>query len=107
MNDSYTVLISSVLVFMLLCTGVLLFLIGYLCGKSGALGVSNTVYDSHKRNNSVTSPNKYQSIDIDESKFVTEINTEGMEKKYIELGDTKESSEDISRSINKLKNLKR
>lgn len=106
MNDSYIVLISSIIIFILLCTGVLLFLIGYLCGKSGALGVSNNVYGNNKNPNRVT-PNKYQTVDIDDSKFVTEINTEGMEKKYIELGDTKESSEDISTSINKLKNLKR
>lgn len=106
MNDSYIVLISSIVVFMLLCTGVLLFFIGYLYGKSGALGVSNNAYENHKHSNR-TAPNKYQTIDIDDSKFVTEINTEGMEKKYAELGDTKESSENISKSINKLKNLKR
>jgi hypothetical protein len=44
---------------------------------------------------------------IDERKFVTDIKTSGMEKKYENLGETKISNENIESSINKLKNLKR
>lgn len=47
------------------------------------------------------------SIEIDERKIVTDINTGGIEKKYAELGETKVSDENILSSINKLKGLKR
>ena len=46
-------------------------------------------------------------ITIDESKYVTDIKTSGMEKKYENLGETKVSEENIESSINKLKNIKR
>jgi len=43
---------------------------------------------------------------IDESKYVTDIKTSDMEKKYENLGETKKTNENIESSINKLKNLK-
>lgn len=47
-----------------------------------------------------------QLIDIDERKVVVAIKTDGLEKKYENLGDVKKSSENISSSIDKLKNMK-
>jgi hypothetical protein len=47
-----------------------------------------------------------ESISIDDKKFVTEIKTDTLEKKYDSLGDVKSTSENISDSVNKLKNLK-
>jgi hypothetical protein len=46
------------------------------------------------------------SISIDDKKFVTEIKTNTLEKKYDSLGDIKSTSENIADSVNKLKNLK-
>jgi hypothetical protein len=46
-------------------------------------------------------------ISIDETKFVTTINTSGMEKKFDSLGDKKQTTENISDNINKLKNIKK
>ena len=46
-------------------------------------------------------------IKIDDSKYVTNVSTDNLEKKYNSLGDIKESSENIESSITKLKNLKR
>jgi hypothetical protein len=46
------------------------------------------------------------SISIDDKKFVTEIKTDNLEKKYSSLGEIKSTSENISGSVNKLKNLK-
>jgi hypothetical protein len=46
-------------------------------------------------------------VEIDDSKYVTEINTKGLEKKYSSIGEKKESKDDISSSIDKLKNLKK
>ena len=47
------------------------------------------------------------SIDINDSTYVSEINTKGLEKKYTTLGETQQSTEDISSAVNKLKNMKR
>jgi hypothetical protein len=46
-------------------------------------------------------------IEIDNKKFVGNINTDKLEKKYSSLGETKTSTENISSSINMLKNLKK
>lgn len=92
----------------LLAIGVCLFLIGYFLGKQTGYGVYNVATNkpnSFFDNNSTTE--KISKVTIDNTKFVTEIRTEGMEKKYDKLGEVKESSENITNSINKLKNLKR
>jgi hypothetical protein len=46
-------------------------------------------------------------LSIDDKKVVVDIKTDGLEKKYDSLGDVKQSKDNISNSINKLKNLKR
>lgn len=46
-------------------------------------------------------------MSIDDTKFVVQIKTDDLEKKYESLGDIKHSQEKISDSINKLKNLKK
>jgi hypothetical protein len=58
-------------------------------------------------------PHKFQknkplltSIDIDESKVVTSIRTDNLEKKFDKIAETKETKADISASINKLKSMK-
>jgi hypothetical protein len=47
-----------------------------------------------------------QPISIDNSKFVVDIKTDQLEKKYEGLGEIKNSQENIGSSINKLKNMK-
>lgn len=92
----------------LLSIGACFFFIGYLLGKRSVEGVYiNTnkpggFFDSNKKQE-----NKITKIKIDDAKYVTEIKTDGMEKKYDQLGDVKQSAENITSSINKLKNLKR
>ena len=46
-------------------------------------------------------------ISIDSTKVVTDIKTDNLEKKYESLGEFKQSEDNISGSISKLKNLKR
>jgi hypothetical protein len=84
--------------------GACLFFIGYFLGKQSSVGVSNDI--SNPQRKSVSSNTKHK-ISIDETKIVTEINTDGLEKKYDQLGETKQSNENIANSINKLKNIKR
>ncbi len=79
------------------------FCIGYLLHRSGQ-GVyikDNSIFA--KTNTKVSSKDKIQ---IDDKKFVTDIKTDNLEKKYKDLGDIKTSNENISSSINKLKNMK-
>lgn len=45
-------------------------------------------------------------IEIDDTKYVSKISTDGLEKKYDQLGDIKQSKDDTVSSVNKLKNMK-
>lgn len=53
-----------------------------------------------------TISNKQNNLSIDETKIITKIDTSDMEAKYNSLGESKTTNEDISNSINKLKNMK-
>lgn len=82
------------------------FLLGYLYGKmTPNIGVFNSEQkpQSFFKDNS----NKIKkNISIDEKTFVTKIKTDNLEKKYETLGETKTSEDNISNSVNKLKNMK-
>lgn len=81
------------------------FVLGYILGKSTREihnGVSKLDKQFNKNNQLLNS-----FIKIDETKFVTEINTDSMEKKFESLGDKTLSNDNLSESVNKLKNLKR
>jgi len=82
------------------------FFIGYLIGRSQSGGVSINSpqsFFSKNKETSVVSNN----LAIDDKKFVVDIKTDGLEKKYDSLGEMKQTQENISNSVNKLKNLKR
>jgi hypothetical protein len=80
------------------------FLFGYFVGKhTHKSGVNNNESFFTKQKN--TQPVRPE-ISIDDKKFVTEIRTDNLEKKYDSLGEIKSTSENISGSVNKLKNLK-
>lgn len=92
----------------LLLLGVCCFLIGYMYGKSRCSGVYNVVNNRPKNFFDTSEDNaKINKIAIDNSKFVSDIKTDNLEKKYDTLGDTKQTTETINESVNKLKNLKR
>lgn len=80
------------------------YIIGYLMGRKGSCTETNGVFKDVKRTKqSVQIPT---SVSIDETKVVTDINTDNLVKKYEELGDKTVSTDNISNSINKLKNMK-
>lgn len=81
------------------------FLIGYLLGRRNVNGVINT--SSQSFFSKLKDDTTVNNISIDDKKFVTDIKTDGLEKKYDSLGDTKTTTDNISNSVNKLKNLKR
>lgn len=81
------------------------FVVGYLLGQSSNnTGVLNSKPQSFfKQQQDALSKD---TISIDDKKFVVDIKTEGLEKKYDSLGDIKKSEENISNSVNKLKKMK-
>jgi len=97
-------LIICCIIMLTLIVGIL----GYLLGRLNELSINQNSPQSFfkKHNSSNNSSQDTSSVSIDDKKFVANINTSGMEKKYDALGDTKKSDENISGSINKLKTLK-
>lgn len=93
----YLILISFDIVF---------FLLGYSIGRTS----SQKFVDSQRvffQKDKQFQLDQNEKITIDQSKYVTNIDTTNMEKRYEELGETKKTNESIESSINKLKNLKR
>jgi hypothetical protein len=82
------------------------FICGWLVGRTSSLQhfgsqsvLSKTI--SSKNNK------KLSEISIDEKTIVTDISTEGMEKKYNNIANTVQSDHKIQDSVSKLKNLKK
>lgn len=100
LNDDFIKLI------LVLILGLNCLLVGYVLGKlnSSSQGSNAAPGSFFAHNKSTAQPNT--KIQIDEKKFVGDINTDKLEKKYDSLGETKTSTENISNSINKLKNMK-
>lgn len=104
------VIILCVFISVFLCANC--FLIGYIVGSKNCTLENTNKYSlnelikSNKKNDK-SQPSNGAVIDIDESKVVVSIETDNLEKKYTQLGDVKKSSENISSSIDKLKNLKK
>lgn len=83
---------------------------GYLFGrlKHGYQGVlTDSVYTDNRNVVKNNIANQKPLIKIDDTKFVTEIDTKSMEKKFDSLGEVQVSEDNLDQSINKLKNLKR
>jgi hypothetical protein len=97
-----------ILLIILILLNIVFFFLGYFIGR---LNSSQAIVESQPIsffNKSKSDNDKMiNKITIDESKYVTDIKTSGMEKKYENLGETKVSEENIESSINKLKNIKR
>lgn len=81
------------------------FVIGLILGKIWSI---SGVYDNEKPTSFFKQQNNItkNKVSIDDTKYVTSIKTEGLEKKYNSLGDIKKSDENIQNSVNKLKNMK-
>jgi hypothetical protein len=96
-----TLIIETIILILM----VMSFICGYLTGKS----TTPTHSVEHSANSWFSSkhqPLVNNNLKIDDKKFVTEIKTDNLEKKYDSLGETKTSLDNISESVNKLKSLK-
>jgi hypothetical protein len=88
---------------------VLFFLVGFLLGRS--LNNNTVTYEKpesflNKQKKSAKKSNN-STISIDNTTHVTKIKTDNLEKKYDSMGNTQTTNENISESVNKLKNLKK
>jgi hypothetical protein len=87
---------------------ILFFCIGYILGYIRPLQPQQTLRSEEKKKTFLdrNTQNELEQIKIDSKKFVVDIDTSKMEKKFTKLGDIKQSNDNISESINKLKNIK-
>ena len=93
--------------YLLIISNSLLFAIGFIIGKLSSN--SNTLTNI---NDMVTVKSKKETrntidLEIDDTKYVSKISTDGLEKKYDSLGKVNKTKNDTASSVNKLKNLKR
>lgn len=95
---------ESIIIAIILILNIFSILIGYMFGR-----INNNIYSNNKIIETPSFFNKQKSenkVSIDSTKIVTNINTNGLEKKYTNIGNTKETTENITTSINKLKSMK-
>ena len=91
----------------LLILNIFSFSIGLILGK---IWSGSSVYQSIEKPKSFlqkTNETNKDKVIIDDKKIVLNIKTDGMEKKYENLGEVKQSSENISSSVDKLKQMKK
>ncbi len=81
-----------------------IFVAGIYIGKF--LCINNIQDHSLQKTNTIKTLQQ-KTISIDDTKFVTKINTDGLEKKFNkDISESQETETDISSSINKLKSMK-
>lgn len=90
------------IIYLIVCVNC--YVIGYLIGRTTHNTKDIGVFKDAKRTKQ-NSPMQGV-VSIDETKVVTNINTDNLVKKYEELGDKTVSNDNISGSISKLKNMK-
>lgn len=100
LNDDFIKLI------LVLILNINTFVVGYIIGKQNSSQRLSEAPGSFFKQQKNTTNTQRTNIEIDNKKFVGDIKTDTLEKKYDSLGETKTSSENISGAINKLKNLK-
>lgn len=96
--------------------GILLFAVGYILGRVNliqkALKKPEVEYLGKPRKSSGWTGGSQDShkpirvVDIDESKFVTDVSTDSFKSKHKELGNKTVSKDNVSSSVAKLKKLK-
>lgn len=96
---------NNILLILVLILVLNAFFIGYFLGKQqSSQTIEQPSLCSIKKNKQVCGTKSQ--ISIDDTKFVVDINTNNLEKKYEKLGESTQSSENISDSVNKLKSMK-
>lgn len=102
-----TIMFLHYIIYILLILNLLSFAIGYIIGK---IWSTNGVYQdkpkSFLKKETGDSQDDNGSQSINSAKYVVGIKTEGLEKKYSNLGEVTQSDTNINNAVNKLKNMK-
>lgn len=103
--DTSTIILCSVLV----CSYIMVFSLGaglgYLFLPRGSSLQDFAAPTSFLKNQGKPTQ-KNNSIEIDDTKVVLKVDTDGLEKKFDKIADSKQVKSDISSSVNKLKSMK-
>lgn len=101
MNNEYVYIGLSILLILNIFSFILGFCVGKITNNQSMYAIQKpkSFFDKNQTTN-------IESISIDDKKYVVPI-TSNFEKKYEGLGETKDSQENISSSVNKLKTLKK
>jgi len=103
--DTSIIILCSVLV----CSHIAVFSIGAAVGYI-MVSNSSSLHDSAAPTSFLKSQGrpaqKNNSIEIDDTKVVLKVDTDGLEKKFDKIADSKKVKSDISSSVNKLKSMK-
>jgi len=99
-------LVNIITIFIFIVLFIVFGILGYILGR---LSYNTNTQQMKSLKSSIQSSEFLNTtkIDIDERKVITKIDTEGLEKKYSQLGDRTVSDSDISSSVDKLKKLKK
>lgn len=99
LNNNY------IIVTLIITINILFLITGFVLGKLYGISGVNTSVNKPKSFLKNSTEIKEQ-VSIDDKVYVTDIKTDGMIKKYDDLGEVKKSNENITSSINKLKQMK-
>lgn len=103
--ENYYLLYIFLSTVLIVLSGIIGYILGRISSNNGVIQYGSSRPKSFFEKES--SQEVHGPLEIDSKKFVTDIKTDGMERKYDSLGDTKVSDENITDSISKLKNMKR
>lgn len=97
---------NNINIYILITINVLSLTIGYILGKLSS--ISGVSYNSQGKTRTfgINNNQNISSISIDESKYITDLSTNNIEKKYTKIAEEIKSQDDISDSISKLKKMK-
>ena len=101
MNNIHLIIIT-----ILIILNCLSFLLGVVLGKLWSISGVTTNVNKPKSFLKSSDENVSTNVSIDDKIYITDIKTDGMVKKYTDLGEVKQSNENISSSVNKLKQMK-
>lgn len=110
-NGVINIMINSSMIYILLFTNLVCFCLGMLVfsaiTKASPSNINEMVsISSKKQQRNKSQIEDKESIEIDDTKYVSKISTDNLEKKYESLGKVKSTQNDTASSVNKLKNLK-
>lgn len=93
------------MIYIFVFTNLIMFSLGLIVGRLYNNNFIPSINDMISVKSKTQDRNKIN-IEIDDTKYVSKISTDGLEKKYDQLGDIKQSKDDTVSSVNKLKNMK-